>query len=128
MRARVVALATGLGLALLVAPVVASASAQRPSAGDRLLTYLWNYQDWLLRPYVAGVTLSGGHTVRVNGRPRVAGATANVRVSLRDQPTMTDAARHICRIAASGVQTLHLRAMISTLTVWSVEGHLVARC
>jgi hypothetical protein len=110
------------------APVEASASAQQPSAGDRLLTYLWNYQDWLLRPYVTGVTVSGGHTVTVSGKVRLAGATANVRATLHDQPTMTDAARHICRIAAFGVQTLHLRPVISTVQVWSADGRPVARC
>ena len=34
---------------------------------------------------------------------------------------------HICRIASFGVQKLHL-GTISAVQVWSVEGHLVARC
>lgn len=55
--------------ATLAAPAsLASAAAAPPSTPDgRLLTYLWDYQDWLLRPYVVGVTLSGGHKTTANG-------------------------------------------------------------
>ena len=41
--------------------------------------------------------------------------------------SFTGAAVHICRIASFGVQKLHL-GTISAVQVWSVEGHLVARC
>jgi hypothetical protein len=124
--ARMVALALAVAV-MAVAPAMAAAPTH-PSPSTKLLTYLWDYQDWLLRPYVSGVTVSGGHTVTVAGKVRLAGATAKIHATLRDQPTMADAARHICRIAAFGVQTLHLRPVISTVQVLSVEGHLVARC
>jgi hypothetical protein len=120
---------TGLAVAVVIlvgSTGVVTASAKPPSR-DRLLTYLWNYRNWLLRPYVSDVTLSGGHVVVVKGRPRLTGATANVHETLRDQPSFTRAAIHICRIASFGVQRLHLGTM-SAVHVWSVEGHLVARC
>src|SRR5690348_9703538 len=119
----------GLGVAMVIlvgSTGVVTASATPPTR-DRLLTYLWNYRHWLLRPYVAGVTLSGGHVVVVKGGSRLTGATANVHETLRDQPSFADAAVHICRIASFGVQKLRL-GTISAVQVWSVEGHLVARC
>jgi len=119
----------GLGVAMVIlvgSTGVVTASAKPPSR-DRLLTYLWNYRHWLLRPHVSGVTLSGGHVVVVRGGSRLTGATANVHETLRDQPAFTRAAVHICRIASFGVQKLHLGA-VSAVRVWSVEGHLVARC
>jgi hypothetical protein len=112
--------------ALVTSAGFASASAQ-PSPGQRLLTYLWNYDHWQLRPYVSAVSLSGGHVVVASGQSRLTGAIANVRETLRDQPSSTRAASHICRIAAAGVQKLHL-SMVSTVQVWSVDGHPVARC
>jgi hypothetical protein len=104
----------------------ASASAQ-PSPGTRLLTYLWEYNHWLLRPYVMAVSLSGGHVVVVNGRPHLTGATANVRETLHDQPSFAKASWLVCQVAMGGVRTLHL-GRVSTVRVWSVEGHTVARC
>jgi hypothetical protein len=103
-----------------------SASAQS-SPGRKLLSYLWNYQNWQLRPYVTGVALSGGRTGVVEGRSRLTGATANVRSTLHDQPALEKAARAICRAARSGVRKLHL-TMVSAVRVWSVDGHAVARC
>jgi hypothetical protein len=105
-------------------PAVAS---PKPSPGSRLLTYLWNYDHWQLRPYVSAVSLSGGHVVGASGRSRLTGANANVQETLRDQPSSTGAARRICQIAAGGVQKLHL-SMVSTVQVWSVDGHPVAHC
>ena len=99
----------------------------QPSPGQRLLDYLWNYQHWQLRPYVSAVSLSGGHVVTVSGRPRLTGATANIHETQRDQPSFTRASRHICQVAAAGVRKLHL-SMVSIVQVWSVDGHLVARC
>ena len=104
----------------------ASASAQAPP-GSRLLTYLWGYDHWLLRPYVTAVSLSGGDAVVVNGKSRLTGATANVHETFHDQPTFAKATRFICQVAEGGVQKLHLR-MVSAVQVWSIEGHLVARC
>lgn len=122
------AIAVVLALAILVASAnVASANAQA-SPESRLLMYLWKYEDWLLRQYVSGVTVTGGQDIAVNGQSRRTGATANVRVTLRDRTTLLQAARHICAIAAAGVQTLHLRTTISTIQVWSDDGHPVARC
>jgi hypothetical protein len=103
-----------------------SASALAP-ASTRLLTYLWNYNHWQLRPYVSSVSLSGGHVVVANGKSRLTGATANVHATLHDQQSSAKATRFICQVAAGGVQKLHLR-MVSTVQVWSVEGRLVARC
>jgi hypothetical protein len=115
-----------LVVAMLIPFASASASVQ-PSPGSRLLTYLWNYNHWLLRPYVSAVSLSGGHVVVANGRSRLTGATANVHESLHDQPSFVKAARFMCQVAAGGVQKLHL-GMVSAVRVWSVEGHRVARC
>ena len=112
--------------ALVASTSIVAAGAQ-PSPGSRLLTYLWNYQHWELRPYVSAVSLSGGHVVVANGQARLTDATANVHETLRDEPSFTGAARHICQIAAGGVQKLHL-SMVSTVQVWSVDGHPVARC
>jgi hypothetical protein len=91
------------------------------------LSYLWSHQNELLRPYVVGVQLTGGHTAVVDGRSRLRGATANVRSSLHDQPSFAKAARTICQAARSGVQKLDL-TMVSAIRVWSTEGHTVARC
>jgi hypothetical protein len=104
-----------------------SAAPPQPSPSRTLLGYLWHYRNELLRPYVAGVRLSDGHSLVVNGRSRLTGATADVRSSLRDQPSTAKAARAICLAARSGVQNLHL-TMISTVRVWSADGHTVARC
>lgn len=49
-------------------------------------------------------------------------------MSFRDRPKLAVAARHICRVAAFGVQTLHLRALVAAVQVWSVDGHTVAHC
>jgi hypothetical protein len=118
----VVAIAILLGHAC-----IASAGAQ-PSPGSRkLLTYLWNYQHWLLRPYVSGVSLNGGHVVVSNRKSRLTGATANVHATLRDQASSTKGARFICQTAAGGVRKLHLET-IAAVQVWSVDGHLLARC
>jgi hypothetical protein len=105
---------------------LASASAQ-PPPGSRLLTYLWDYNHGLLRPYLSAVSLSGGHVVVVNGKSRLTGATANLHETLHDQPTFANAARVICQVAAGGAQKLHL-GMVAAVQVWSVEGHIVARC
>jgi hypothetical protein len=113
-------------IVILAAPVsVASASAQ-PSPGHRLQTYLWGYRHWLLRPYVSGVSVSGGHMAVVSGKSRLRGATANVHETLHDQPPFAKAARFMCQVAIGGVRRLHLG--ISSVQVWSVEGRLVARC
>jgi len=112
--------------AVPVASGFASASPQ-PSPGSRLLTYLWNYQHWELRPYVSAVLVSGGHVVMTSGKSRLTGETANVHETLRDQPSSTGAARRICLAARGGVQKLHL-SMVSAVQVWSVDGHPVARC
>jgi hypothetical protein len=111
----------------LVASSSPPAASAQPSPGSRLLTYLWNYDHWQLRPYVSAVSLSGGHLVAPSGKSRLTGATANIHETLRDQPSSTGAARHICQIAAGGVQKLHL-SMVSAVQVWSVDGHPVARC
>jgi len=120
-----------VGLAVAMAILVGSTgvvmASATPPPRDRLLTYLWNYRNWLLRPYVADVNVSGGHVVAVKGGTRLTGATANVHETLRDQPSFTGAAIHICRIASFGVRKLHL-GTISAVRVWSVEGRLVARC
>lgn len=89
-----------VALAILIATASAGLANARASPGSRLLTYLWNYGGWSLRSYVSGVTVAGGHTVTVDGKSRLTGATANVHVTLRDEPKLADAARHICRIAA----------------------------
>lgn len=116
-----------VAMALLAASMgFASASAQA-SPGSRLLTYLWDYNHWLLRPYVSAVSLSSGHVVVANGHSRLTGANANVHETLHDQPSFATAARLMCQVAAGGVQKLHL-GMVSVVMVWSVEGHLVARC
>jgi len=116
-------------VALAVAAGVASAApgAAAPPPGSRLLTYLWSYQNEVLRPYVSRVAVTGGHAAVVDGKSRFTGATVNVRSSLRDQPATARAARAICRAARSGLQKLHL-VMISAVRVWSAEGHTVARC
>ena len=116
-----------LTAAVLVLGARSATASARPSASGKLLGYLWNYQNELLRPYVAGVRLTGGHAAVVDGKSRLTGTTVNVRSSLRDQPATAGAARAICRAARSGVQKLHL-VMISAVRVWSAEGHTVARC
>jgi hypothetical protein len=116
--------------AFVVAMIVAGSAnlaIAQPSPAGKLLGFLWNYQNESLRPYVAGVQLSGGHSTLVGGRPRLTGATANVRSSLHDEPSFAKAARAICQAARSGVENLHL-AMVSAVRVWSAEGHTVARC
>jgi len=115
-----------MAMVILVAPVSLASASVRPSPGHRLQTYLWNYKNWLLRPYVSGVTVSGGHMAVANGESRLSGAVANVHETLHDQPPLTKAARFMCQVAIGGVQRLHLG--ISSGQVWSVEGHLVARC
>jgi hypothetical protein len=121
------ALGIALAMAVLTASTgFASASAQ-PSPGSKLLSYLWGYRSGLLRPYIDSVSITGGHHVVVSDKSRLTGATAKVRESLHDQPSFTKAAWAICRTAAGGVRTLHL-GMVSAVEVWSVEGHLVARC
>ena len=128
LRARSKAIAVALLATAVLVGAVGSASARpQPSPGSKLLTYLWNYDHWQLRPYVSAVSLSGGHVVVASGQSRLTGATANVHETLRDQPSSTGASRHICQIAAGGVQKLHL-SMVSTVQVWSVDGHVVARC
>jgi len=124
MAGKVVGLAVAMVILVGSTGVVTASAAPQPR--DRLLTYLWNYRHWLLRPYVSGVALSGGHVVVVTGGSRLTEATANVHETLRDQPPFTGAAVHICRIASFGAQRLHLG--ISSVQVWSAEGHLVARC
>ena len=71
------------------------------------------FAQW--RPHGCGGTVSAGRGDRRHPR------------HLRDQPSFTGAARNICQIAAPGVQMLHL-SMVSTVQVWSVDGHPVARC
>jgi hypothetical protein len=119
--------AIALAITVLVTTTGTGAASAQPSPGSRLLTYLWNYDHWQLRPYVSAVSLSGGHVVAASGKSRLTGATANVHETLRDQPSSTGAARHICQIAAGGVQKLHL-LMVSAVQVWSIDGHAVARC
>jgi hypothetical protein len=116
-----------VAMVILVASTGFAFASAQPSPGSRLLTYLWNYNHWLLHPYVSAVSLSGGHVIVVNGQSRLAGATANVHETLRDQPSSAQAARFMCQVAAGGVQKLHL-GMVSAVRVWSIEGHLVARC
>jgi hypothetical protein len=111
---------------ILVAPVSLASASVRPSPGHRLQTYLWDYKHWLLRPYVSGVSVSGGHMAVASGESHLSGATANVHETLHDQPPFAKAARFMCQVAIGGVQKLHLG--ISSVHVWSVEGHLVARC
>jgi hypothetical protein len=65
--------------------------------------------------------------VVANGRSRLTGATANVHATLHDQPSFAKAVRFMCQVAAGGVQKLHL-GMVAAVQVWSVEGHVVARC
>ena len=128
LRARSKAIAVALlATAALVAAVGSASARPQPSPGSRLLTYLWNYDHWQLRPYVSAVSLSGGHVVMTSGKSRLTGATANVHETLRDQPSSAGAARRICQVAAGGVQKLHL-SMVSAVRVWSVDGHPVARC
>lgn len=105
-----------------------TAASAKPSPSSELTGYLWSYRHELLRPYVASVQLTGGHTSLVDGRSRLTVATANVRSSLSDEPPLAKAAREICLAALSGVQALHLRTVIASVRVWSVEGHPVARC
>ena len=121
--------ATGVVVAMviLVVPAGLASAGVQPSPPSRLLTYLWNYNHWQLRPYVSAVSLSGGHVVVANGKSRLTGATVNVHETLRDQPSFAKAARFMCQVAAGGVQKLHL-GMVASVQVWSVEGHLVARC
>jgi hypothetical protein len=116
-----------LVMTALVASVGSSPASANPSPGKRLTGYLWNYRNELLRPYVTGVQVTGGHIAALDGKSRLTDTTANVRSSLRGQPSLARAARAICLAARSGVQTLHLR-MISAVRVWSVDGHTVARC
>lgn len=118
--------ATFASLGLVTSASFAAARAQ-PPPGGRLLGYLWNYEAELLRPYVTGVRVTSGHMVVVDGKSRLAGATANVHVTLRDESSSAKGARFICQAAAAGVRKLHLGTM-SAVQVWSVEGHLVARC
>jgi hypothetical protein len=113
-------------MVILVAPVSLASASAPPSPGHKLQTYLWDYKNWLLRPYVAGVSVRSGHIAVVSGESRLRGATANVHETLRDQPPFAKAARFMCQVAIGGVQRLHLG--ISSVHVWSVEGHLVARC
>jgi hypothetical protein len=115
-----------VAMTLLAGASSASASVQ-PPPGSRLLHYLWAYNHGQLRPYVSAVSLSGGHVVVANGRSGLTGATANVHETLHDQPSIAKASRFMCQVAAGGVKKLHL-SMISTVQVWSLEGHLVARC
>lgn len=105
-------------MALTGSVSIASAGA-RPSPGNKLLNYLWDYRDGQLRPYVTGVSLGG-----VSGPT---GVVVDVHDSLRDRPAFTNAAQLICRVAAAGARKLHI-AKISAVQVWSVEGHPVARC
>ena len=119
--------AIALAITVLVTSTGTVAASALPSPGSRLLTYLWNYNHGQLRPYVSAVSLSGGHVVVANGRSGLTGATANVHETLHDQPSFAKAARFMCQVAAGGVRKLHL-AMVSTVQVWSLEGHLVARC
>lgn len=112
---------------VLVASASPTSATAEPSPGSELTAYLWGYRHELLRPYVARVQLTGGHTALVEGRSRLTGATANVHETLHDRPSFAKAPRFICHVAAGGVQKLHLR-MVSSVQVWSVEGHLVARC
>lgn len=121
------ALGLFVSMVILVASAGSASASAQPSPGSRLLTYLWNYNHWQLRPYVSAVSLSGGHVVVANGKSRLTGATANVHETLHDQPSFAKAARLICQVAAGGVQKLHL-GMVATIQVWSAEGHLVARC
>ena len=120
-----------LGVALTMAALTAlmgfAPARAQPSPGSKLLGYLWDYRSGVLRPYVDSVSLFGGHYVVVSDKSRLTGATARVRESLHDQPSFTKAAWAICRTAAGGVRALHL-GMVSAVEVWSVEGHLVARC
>ncbi len=116
-----------VAMAILVASASSASASAQPSPGTRLLTYLWNYNHWQLRPYVSAVSLSGGHVVVANGKSRLMGATVNVHETLHDQPSLAKAARFMCQVAAGGVQKLHL-GMMATVQVWSIEGHVLARC
>jgi hypothetical protein len=121
--------AVGVALAatMLLAGASSAVASGQPPPGSRLLHYLWAYNNGQLRPYVSAVSLSGGHVSVANGRSNLVGATANVHETLHDQPSSVKANRFICQVAAGGVKKLHL-SMISTVAVWSLEGHLVARC
>jgi hypothetical protein len=119
----------GAAVAIVVLGAFASSAlaAAQPPPGSRLLHYLWAYNDGQLRPYVAAVSLRGGRVVVANGRSSLTGATANVHETLHDQSSFAKASRFMCQVAAGGVQKLHL-AMVATVQVWSIEGHIVARC
>ena len=112
---------------MLLGAVCSAVAGGQPPPGSRLLHYLWAYNNGQLRPYVAAASLSGGHVVVANGRSSLAGATANVHETLHDRPSSAKASRVMCQVAAGGVQKLHLE-MVSTVQVWSLEGHLVAHC
>jgi hypothetical protein len=115
------AMALGLMAATmaLVGVVGIESAGARPSPGNKLLNYLWDYRNGQLRPYVTSVSLSG-----VSGP---GGVIVNVHESLHARPPFANAAHLICRIADAGAKKLHI-AKISAVQVWSVEGHPVARC
>ncbi len=89
--------------------------------GQRLSDYVASHARSSDRVAIVGVSLDGGHTTVVNGRPVARGVLAVIHTRLADSSSASFVAQRLCAVASVAVKRLGL-AMIGGIEVHTRDG------